>query len=107
MPIPADFYPSQIRPSRIPDPTTETKEEWGKNSFSSLFCSHKDHKMEGKENFFANSLKIIKLFTQKLSLSSQKYEFRIQDPRSEKTYYSGSQIKGVKKAPKPGSGTLM
>jgi hypothetical protein len=51
-----------------------------------------------KEKFLANFQRIIELFTQKLSLCSQKYGFGIRknpipDP-------------GVKKAPDPGSATL-
>jgi hypothetical protein len=64
-----------------------------------------------KEKTCANVQRIIELFTQKLSLTSQKYGFGIRDPG--KTF-SGSRIQGskrhripdpgVKKAPDPGSG---
>jgi hypothetical protein len=47
-----------------------------------------------KKKSWANFQRIIELFTQKLSLSSQKYGFGIRDP--EKTY-SGSRIQGSKR----------
>ncbi len=57
-----------------------------------------------KKIIWANFQRIIDFFTQKLSISSQKYGFGIRDPRS------GIRKKsipdpGVKKAPDPGSGS--
>jgi hypothetical protein len=49
-----------------------------------------------KKKIWANFQRIIELFTQKVSLSSQKYGFGIRDP--EKTYPDpGSRIQGSKK----------
>jgi hypothetical protein len=48
--------------------------------------------------------KIIELSTQKLLLSSQKYEFGIREPRSGKNLFRIPD-QGVKKAPAPGSGS--
>ncbi len=86
-----DFYPS-----RIPDPKKAMKETgenkfvvkpffWAINFTSFIF------EMLNKK-IWANFQRLIELFTQKLSLSSQKYGFGIRDP-------------GVKKAPDPGSGS--
>jgi hypothetical protein len=63
-----DFYPSRIPDlgSRIPDPKTATKER------GEML----------KKRIWANFQRIIEVFTQKLSLSSQKYGFWIWDPRS-------------------------
>jgi hypothetical protein len=73
--------------SRIPDPKTATRERGEKNWLSYLFCSHKFHKIENylifemlKTKIWANFQRIIELFTQKLSLCSQKYESGIRDP---------------------------
>ncbi len=55
---------------------------------------------ERMERTLVKFLHIQNFLPKKLSLSSQKYGFGIQDP--EKTY-SGSQSPGVKKAPDPGS----
>ncbi len=77
------------------------------------FCSHKYHKIENyfifelvKKKIWANFQRIIELLTQKkLSLSSQKYRFRIRDPGSGKPIPDpGSE---VKKAPDPVSATLV
>ncbi len=98
-------------PSRIPDSESKNnnkREGWKQISCHAFFCSHKFHKIENnfifempKKKIWANFQRIIELFTpKKLSLSSQKYGFRIWDP--EKTY-SG----WVKKAPDPGSATLL
>jgi hypothetical protein len=46
-----------------------------------------------KKNIWANFQRIIELFTQKLSLSSQKYGFGIRDP--EKTYSGSRGQKGA------------
>jgi hypothetical protein len=79
--------------SRIPDPktTTSNKREVKKNFCHTFLCSHKLLKIENcfcfevlKKKIWANFQRIIELFTQKLSLSSQKYGFGIRDP--EKTY---------------------
>ncbi len=86
--------------SRIPGPDFYTSRipDFGSQN---LFCSHKFHKIVNyfifemlKTKMWANFQRIIELFTQKLSLISQKYEFGIRDP--EKTY-SGSRIHGLKK----------
>jgi hypothetical protein len=93
--------------SRILDPKTATKER----SEKTFVCSHKFHKILHyfsfevlKKKIWANFQRIIELFTQKVSLSSQKYGLGIRDPRS------GIRKKpipdpGVKKAPDPGSGS--
>jgi hypothetical protein len=88
-----DFCPSQI-----PSPGFQKQQQkigLKKNVY--LFISHKI------ENYFifelvknkswANSLRIIELFTQKLALPvcSQKYRFGIRDPE---VTYSGSHIRG-------------
>jgi hypothetical protein len=57
-----------------------------------------------KKKIRANFQRIIELFTQKLSLSSQKYGFGIRDPRSGKNLFRIPDP-GVKKAPDPGSGS--
>jgi hypothetical protein len=79
-----------------PDPKIATKERGEKISCHTFFCSHKFHKIEYYLTFemlkkikLPNFQRIIEVFTQKLSPSSQKYGFGIQDP--EKTY-SGSWI---------------
>jgi hypothetical protein len=63
-------------------------------SCHTFFCSHKFHKIEYyfifdmlKKKIWPNFSRIMEVFTQKLSLSTQKYGFGIRDP--EKTY-SGS-----------------
>jgi hypothetical protein len=74
-----DFYLS-----RIPDPKTAMKDRGEKKiSFSNLFLSHQNFtnfifKMLNKK-IWANFQRIKELFTQKLSLSSQKYGFGIRD----------------------------
>ncbi len=92
-----DFYPS-----RIPDPKTATKERDEKNIFChTIFCSHKFHKNVNylifemlKKIIWANFQRIIELFYQKkLSISSEKYGFGIQDP--EKTYSGSRGRKGT------------
>jgi hypothetical protein len=61
-----------------------------------------------KKKIWPRFQRIIELFTPKIAISSQKYGFRIRDPRS------GIRKKpipdpglGVKKAPDPGSATLL
>ncbi len=97
--------------SWIPDPKTVTKERGEKNVCQTFFCSHKFHKNVNyfifemlKKKILANFQRITELFTQKLSLSSQKYGVGIRDP--EKTH-SGFRIPDlrVKKAPDLGSGS--
>jgi hypothetical protein len=63
--------------SRIPDPETATKERGKKRIVVILLSSHKFHKILHyfsfevlKDKIWANFLRIIELFTQKLSLSS-------------------------------------
>jgi hypothetical protein len=88
--------------SRISDPKTATKERGEEKICCHTFLySHKFHKIENyfsfevlKKKMWANFQRIIELFTQKLSLSSQKYGFGIRDP--EKTF-SGSRIQGSKR----------
>jgi hypothetical protein len=63
-----------------------------------------------KEKIWANFQRIIELLPKKLSLSSQKYGFGIRDPGSDPG--SGKNLfwipdPGVKKAPDPGSATLV
>ncbi len=71
-----------------PDPTTATKKV-KYNFFPYLYCSQKYNKIK---IYFICELQYRVLFTKKLSLSSQKYMFRIQGP---------------KKEPDPGSATLV
>ncbi len=111
-----DFYPS-----RIPDPKIATKERGEKkNCCPTFICSHKKHKIENyinfelvKEKFWANLQRIIDCLPKKLSLSSQKYRFGVRDPRSGiRDPGSGKNLfripdPGVKKAPDPGSATLV
>jgi hypothetical protein len=47
-----------------------------------------------KKKVWANLQRIIELFTEKMSLSSQKYGFAIRDPEKS---YSGSRIQGSKR----------
>jgi hypothetical protein len=77
--------------------------------FHTFFCSHKLHKIENyfilemlKKKIWANFQRIIELFTQKLSVSSQKYGFEIRDPGSGKNLFRVADP-GVKEAPNPGS----
>jgi hypothetical protein len=95
--------------SRIPDPKTATKER-GERKLVVIpfFCSQKFHKIVKYFSFEMLKKKVWSIFKElsnflpkKLSLSSQKYGFRIRDPRSgirdpEKTY-SRSRIRGSKK----------
>ncbi len=55
-----------------------------------------------KKKIWAKFQRILEVFTQKLSLSSQKYRFGIRDP--EKNLFRIPDP-GVKKAPDPGSGS--
>jgi hypothetical protein len=118
-----DFYPSRIPDlgsqipdlgSQIPDPKTATKERDEKKICCHNFlCSHKFHKIANyfsfevlKKKIRANIQRIIELLAQKIvnKLSElwvwdpgseiRKNLFRIPDP-------------GVKKAPDPGSATLI
>jgi hypothetical protein len=57
-----------------------------------------------KKKILANLQRIKELSTQKLTLSSQKYRSGIWDPRSGKNLF---RIPGSKKAPDPGSATLL
>jgi hypothetical protein len=57
-------------PSRIPDPTTATKERGEKSSFPTFLCSHKYHKMGNyfilellKKQIWANIKRIIETFS--------------------------------------------
>jgi hypothetical protein len=82
--------------SRISDLKTATKERSEKKFvvIPYLFCSHKFHKTENnfvfellKKKIWANFQRIIELFMQKMSLSSQKYGFGIWDPGSGKNLF--------------------
>ncbi len=82
-----DFYPSRIpdRGSRIPDPKTATKKR-GKKIFCHIFFVVTNFtKLKCRRiKFWSSFQRIVKFFTQNLSLTSQKYGFGIRDP--EKTY---------------------
>jgi hypothetical protein len=72
--------------SRIPDTKTAAKEKGG-IFFSTLFGSHKEHKIKNYFIFEQVKKKFTsykEFFIQNMSLSSQKYGFGIRDP--EKTY---------------------
>jgi hypothetical protein len=98
-----DFYRSRIPDlgSRIPAPKTAMKDIgekkifiipfFGVINFTKLNCFIFEML---KKKIWANFQRLIELFTQKLSLSYQKYGFGIRDP--EKTY-SGSRIQGSKR----------
>ena len=80
--------------SRIPDPKTATKERGEKICFRTFLCNEKFRKIENnfsfevlKKKIWANFQRIIELFTQKLSPSSQKYGFGIRDPRAGKNLF--------------------
>ncbi len=112
--------------TRNPDPTATTKEDGGKKNFPSFFCRHNNHKIKdyfyfltGKKKIWANSLRVLVLFIQKIVTKLSKCWFawdpgsEIWDPRSgirNKTY-SGSRIQGSTKHPNPdpgfGSATLI
>jgi hypothetical protein len=86
-----DFYPSRIPDpgSRIPDPKKAMKDIGEKKFVSYLvfgvinFTKLNYFIFEMlKKKIWANFQRIIGLYTQKLSLSSQKYGFGIRDPRS-------------------------
>jgi hypothetical protein len=97
-------YPDpDLYPSRIPDSTTVPKEEEEKHLCPTIFCSHKYHKtvnnfiFEQVEKISCQNPKIYSTFSpKKMSLSYQKYGVGIRDPESR-----------VKKAPGPGSATLV
>ena len=94
--------------SRILDPGSKNSnkwEGWEKICCHTFFCCNKFHKIVNyfifetlKKKVWANFQRIIELFTQKLSLSSQKYGSGIRD--TEKTYY-GSRIQGSKRHQTP------
>ncbi len=90
-----DLY---LYPSRIPDPGSRISDPGSKNS--NIFCNQKFHKIVNyfifemmKKKIWANFQRIIELFTQKLSLSFQKYGFGIRDPGNT---FSRSRIQGSK-----------
>ena len=80
----------------IPDPGSKNKnknkrEGWKKICCHNFLCSHKFHKIANyfsfevlKKKFLANFQRIIEIFSQKLSICSQKYGVGIRDPGSEK-----------------------
>jgi hypothetical protein len=83
-------------PSRIPDPKIATKErEKKKICCPTFFCSHNNHKIENyinfelvKEKIWANSHRLIELYTQKIVIKLSKVW--VWDPRS-----------GIRKKPIP------
>ncbi len=83
-----DFYPSLIPDLgfRIPDPKTAMKHKGEKNLFLPFFGAINFTKLNYfifemlKKKIWANFQRIIELFIQKLSLSSQNYGLGIQDP---------------------------
>ncbi len=81
----------QIQGSRmfIPDPKT-TKHRGKKNCCQTFLCSHKSHKFENYFSFVMLKKKVIGLFTQKMSLRSQKYGFGIWDPEKNISRIQGS-----------------
>ncbi len=90
----------------VPGSKKQLKRGMKKNCCHTIFCSHKFHKIANyfmfemlKKIIRANFQRIKELFTQKLSINSQKYGFGIRDPRSgiRKKTYSGSRIQGSKK----------
>ncbi len=78
--------------SRVRDPTTAPKRGGGiKFVCPTIFSSHKYHKIVNNfifeqitKIFLVKTLRILGLFTQKLSLSYQKYGFGIRDPGSKR-----------------------
>jgi hypothetical protein len=104
------YLGSQILIFTHPGSKNCNKREGCKKKFSHTFlCSHKFHKIENyfsfevlKKKIWTNFQRIIELFTQKLSLSYQKYGFGIRDPGSRKNLFRIPDP-GVKKAPDPGS----
>ncbi len=108
-----DAYPgSRFLPISDPGSKNSNKREGWKNiSCHTFLCSHKFHKIGNyfsfevpKKKMWANFQRILELCTQKLSASSQKYGFGIRG--------SGKNLfripdPGVKKAPDPGSATLV
>jgi hypothetical protein len=88
--------------SRIPDPKTATKERGEKICWHTFFCSHKFHIIENylifemmKKKIWANFLRNIELFTQKIVTKLSKIWVwdpgsEIRDPKS--GIYSGSRI---------------
>jgi hypothetical protein len=115
-----DFYPSRIPDlgSRIPDPKTAMKDIGKKNLLSYLFfgvinftkLNYFIFKML-KKKIWANFQRIIELFTQKIVSKLSKIWVwdpgsEIQDPGSGKNLFRIPDP-GVKKAPDPGSATLI
>jgi hypothetical protein len=98
--------------SRIPDPKTATKERGEKKILCHTFlCSHKFHKLGHyfsfevlKKKIWSNFHRIIELFTQKIVTKLSKVW--VWDPGSGKNL-SRIPDPGVKKAPDPGSATLV
>jgi hypothetical protein len=82
-----DFYPARIMDLGSQKRNKRVVKK--KNCCHTFFCSHKFHKSVNyfiflmlKKKIWANFQRIIELLPKKLSLSSQKYEFGIRDPRS-------------------------
>ncbi len=81
------FYPYRILDLGSRIQKQQQKRGVKKICCHTFFCSHKFPKIENyfifemvKNKMWANYQRIIELFTQKLSLSSQKYGFGIRDP---------------------------
>jgi hypothetical protein len=99
-----DFFPTLIPDlgSRIPDPKTATKEKGEKKlDVKPFYVATKFYKIVNyfsfeviKKKIWANFLRIIELFTKKLSKSSSKYGLGIRNPRS-----------GIRKKPIPDPGS--
>ncbi len=111
--------------SRISDPGSRIQKQQQKRGVKKISChtffySHKFNKIVNyflfemlNKNIWAKFTRIIELFTQKVSLSSQKYGFGIRDPRSgirkKPIPDPGPRIQGSKRhrIPDPGSATLV
>jgi hypothetical protein len=94
-----DFSSSRIQDLESRIQNQQKKRGMKKISCHTFYCSHKFHKIENyfifempKKTIWANFQRIMELFTQKMSLSSQKYGFGIGDPgpRGQKALDHGS-----------------
>ncbi len=108
-----DFYPSRIPDlgSRISDLGSRIQKQQENRGVKKICChtffvaiNFTKFKiilfLECWKKILANFQRIIELFTQKMSLSSQKYEFGMRDPGSGKNLFRIPDP-GVKKAPDP------
>ncbi len=100
------FFPISDPRSLISDPGSI------KICYHTFFCSPKFHKIQYvifemvKKKIWANFQRIVEVFTQNFSICSQIYGFGIRDLVSGKNL-SRIPDPGVKKAPDPGSATLV